>query len=41
VKHNRRIAVRESQAMQISEGVMQRVGECHCGALKVIASREP
>src|ERR1700751_229855 len=27
--------------MNISEGGIQRVGECHCGALKVIAAGEP
>jgi hypothetical protein len=27
--------------MQITEGAIQRVGECHCGALKVIAAGEP
>ena len=33
--------MRESEAMQIREGVAQRVGQCHCGALKVVAAGEP
>ena len=27
--------------MEIKEGAIQRMGECHCGALKVIATGEP
>jgi hypothetical protein len=35
------IAKRQSEPMQITEGAIQRVGECHCGALKVITAGEP
>jgi hypothetical protein len=35
------IAKRQSEAIQMKEGAIQRVGECHCGALTVIAAGEP
>jgi hypothetical protein len=35
------IAKRQSEPVQITEGAIQRVGECHCGALKIIAAGEP
>jgi hypothetical protein len=37
----RDIAMSGSEAMRAGEGAVRRLGECHCGALKVIADGEP